>query len=76
MKEIFEERRRIDKERRELIEKLLEPYIEDFRKRTVELMKKCEETTGHKFNFSHLGPLGHAWHYCNYCGKSKVEGYD
>jgi hypothetical protein len=73
MRDIWKENRELEKEHRDLIEKLMEPYEESFRQRRLELMRVCEEQNGHNFSFSHLGPLGHAWSYCTKCGKSKVD---
>jgi hypothetical protein len=72
MRDIWKERRLIDKERRDLINELMKPHEEFFRERLKEVMAVCEEQ-GHNFKFSNFGPLGHAWYHCSKCGKSKVE---
>jgi hypothetical protein len=75
MSEIWKKHRELQKERRDLITKLMEPHEEYFRARAKELMELCEKE-GHNFKFTNLGPLGHAWFHCSKCGKSKVEGFD
>jgi hypothetical protein len=69
MRDTWTERNLLDKERRDLISKLMEPHEEYFRNKRNEIMSVCE----HNFKFSGIGPIGHVWFHCTKCGKSKVE---
>ena len=72
MRDIWLEKHLLDKERRELIIKLIQPYDEYFNNKKKEIILACEEQ-GHNFKFTGLGPLNHAWFHCTKCGLSKVE---
>ncbi len=72
LSDIWKRRHEIDKERRALNSKLMEPYQEYFRDKRKALMDDCEKE-GHNFKFTDIGPLGHIWSHCSKCGKSKVE---
>jgi hypothetical protein len=75
MSDIWKRSHELDKERRDLISKLMEPYEEYFRVKRKALMDDCE-AEGHNFKFTDFGPLGHAWFHCSKCGRSKVEDND
>ncbi len=70
---ISERRYALEKARREHSRTVMTDYDKEHYRRMGVLREDCEQSTGHHFRFSHLGPLGHPWSYCAYCGASKVE---
>ena len=77
MRDFWHERLALEKEKRELIKKLMEPYAKYFADKGIEIREACSASTqGHSFRFTDTGPLGHAWYHCTKCGASRVEGFD
>ena len=75
-KTIWEKRHALEKERREFIRKATAEFDTIWYAKKRELHKECAETVGHKWIFSHLGPLNDPWFYCSRCGLSKVKRDD
>lgn len=65
-------RKLLDKERREAQCVLMAEYDKVHYAKVRELQQECEKE-GHKWSFSHLGPLNNPWFYCGKCGLSRVE---
>lgn len=63
----------LDKARREHMRAVMAEYDKGHNAKMRELREACGNLTGHKWRFSHLGPVGHGWYYCTHCGTSKVE---
>ena len=74
MTDIHAERWKLDKERQEAMKGLMHDFDHNYYyPKLKKLRELCEQETGHKFRFSHFGPLGHVWNYCSLCRASKVE---
>lgn len=73
MSDIWERRHKLEKDRRDYMKVVMQEYDKTHYENMRLLREDCEKSTGHNYMFSNLGPLGHAWFYCNTCGKSKVE---
>jgi hypothetical protein len=73
---IADRRRVIERARRAYMQEAMRAYDAQYRADCAALRAECESKTGHHFQFSNFGPLGHAWNYCTYCGASKIEDRD
>jgi hypothetical protein len=59
--------------RRDKMRELMDPYDRDvYYPEIQELTRRCGEI-GHKFQFSHLGPLGDPWFRCSACDKAYCD---
>ena len=68
-KSIWERKLEIQKAQRQAIKLALIPFEEQLQA----LQNECKETTGHNLKFSHVGPVGGLWFYCNSCGASEFK---
>lgn len=68
-KEIAERIRELQKLRRQYMSEVMK----EFDSLQQEEIRSLREQCTHNFRFTNLGPLGHPWFHCTYCGKSKVE---
>ncbi len=71
--DVWKRRGELAKARRDYMKQAMAEYDKTHHAQMAELRSICEALTGHAFAFSHVGPVGHVWHYCNHCGASKVD---
>lgn len=65
---------KLQKERQDATKKLMHDWDTNYYYPKMKALRlRCAEETGHKFKFSHFGPIGHVWSYCTLCGTSQVE---
>ncbi len=66
--EIREARQMLEAERRVVLEELTRKQAPERRR----LQEACDKL-GHSWRFTHIGPVGGAWHACPSCGATKFE---
>lgn len=72
-KDIRTEKLKLDRERRQKLEKFLDEYDGKFYDPELKKLQENCEKLGHNFVFTNFGPVGDAFYHCEHCGKTKFE---
>lgn len=71
--EIADAVRGIEKERREAILELIRDFDHSYYYPNLKDMREACGKLGHKWIFSHFGPMGNPWFYCGVCHASECR---
>lgn len=74
-REISTEIRQLETSRREFMANAMHDFDVKQRIRLNKLRALCR-SIGHKWRFTHLGPLGDPWYNCTICHSSKTNAHD
>ena len=65
--------RGLEKERRDAMKRLLHDFDEYYYHPNMQDIHAACEEIGHKWSYTHSGPLGHPWFTCTVCHASKCD---
>ena len=71
--EIADAVRGIEKERRDAMRELMRDFDQSYYYPNLKDMRKACGRLGHKWNFTHLGPLSDPWFSCGVCHASECR---
>lgn len=72
-KTLASETRALERERRQMVEKLMQEWEQDyFYPRLRDIQARCA-ALGHKWRFSGFGPLGDPWYRCSTCNAAECR---
>ena len=65
--------RRLEKERRDAMDRMMHEFDEHYYYPNMRNIHAACNDIGHKWSYTHSGPLGHPWFTCTVCHASECE---